>query len=146
MIRRPLLHSIARDRTGGALVEFALLAPVFIAMIMGVVQIGIYMQNYSALRSVASDSSRLVAVEYQKNHNLAQSDIESDISGMAVTSPYFLNADDLTVTAPEVATDVNGARKYDMTLSYAMPTFLSNIGFGDLTITYERPLYVIDNT
>ena len=140
------LRKVIGDRTGGALVEFGLLAPVFIAMMIGVVQVGIYMQNYTAVRSLASDASRFAAVEYQKTNDLSTSVLESDIAAMAVTSPYNLNADYLTVTVAEVASDVNGARKFDLTLDYNVPSFLSGVGFSPITLTYDRPLYVIDNS
>lgn len=143
---RPCLNALARDRTGGALIEFALLAPVFIGMLIGVVQIGTYMQNYNAVRSVASDAARFAAVEYQKNNNLSTATLQSDIAAMAVTSPYNLNADFLTVDVESVSSDVNGAKKFDMTINYNVPSFISGIGFEPFTLSYSRPLYVIDNS
>ena len=144
--RRALLASLRRDSTGGALVEFALLAPVFIAMMMGVVQVGTYMQNYSAVRSLASDAARFAAVEYQKNNNLTTTQLAADIGAMGVTTPYNLNPDRLTVTVEEVTSRVNGAHEYDMNLAYDVPSFLSGIGFSDFTLNYSRPLFVIDNS
>ena len=83
-------RDLARDETGGALVEFGMLAPVFVAMLIGVLQVGTYMQNYTAVRSLASDAARFAAVEYQKNNNLDDTTLESDIAAMGVTSPYNL--------------------------------------------------------
>jgi Flp pilus assembly protein TadG len=135
---------LAADRTGGALVEFALLAPVFIGMIIGVLQIGTYMQNLTAVRSLASDASRFAAVEYQKSNALSEADLEADIVAMGATSPYNLSSDRLNVQLDDVASDVNGAKKFDMDITYDVPSFMSGIGFGDITIDYSRPIYVID--
>ena len=143
---RPVLARLVRDRIGGALVEFALLAPVFIGMVIGVIQIGMYMQSYTAVRSLASDAARFAAVEYQKNNNIGTSTLASDIAAIGVTSPYNLGSDRLTVTVNEVASRVNGAHEFDMDISYSVPTFMSGIGFHDITIDYSRPLFVIDNS
>ena len=77
MIRR--FNRLARNQRGGAAVEFALLAPVFIALMMGVVEVGVYMQNYSAVRSLATDASRFTAVEYQKNNKISTTTLENNI-------------------------------------------------------------------
>ena len=75
MNRKPFhMRRLTANERGASAVEFALLAPVFISLMLGVVEVGMYMQNYSAVRSLASDASRFAAVEYQKackQHGLA---------------------------------------------------------------------------
>jgi len=142
------LRRLFGDRKGVALVEFALLAPVFMALFIGVVQVGIYMQNYSAIRSLASDAARDIAVEYQQvgtqPHDLPT--LERDISGKAAVSPYNLDQNALTVTLTEVTpSDVDGSRKFDLDISYNPPTLISGTGFGDITIDYSRPIYVLSS-
>ena len=135
---------LAGDVAGGTLVEFALLAPVFIGMIMGVVQIGTYMQNYSAVRSLASDAARFTAVEYQKSNTLGETELQADIVAMGAVAPYNLSADRLSVAVNEVTpSDVDGSRKFDMTITYQVPSFMSGIGFSDIALNYSRPIYVI---
>jgi Flp pilus assembly protein TadG len=143
---RSRIRPLVRDHAGSALVEFGLLAPVFIGMLIGVVQIGTYMQNYEAVRSLASDASRFAAVEYQKNNDLSTTTMQADIAAMAAASPYFLNSDFLTVDVEAATSDVNGAKKFNLTIDYNAPSFISGIGFNPLTHTYSRPLYVIDNS
>jgi Flp pilus assembly protein TadG len=138
------LRALTVDVTGGALVEFALLAPVFIAMVIGVLQIGTYMQNYSAVRSLASDAARFTAVEYQKSNTLSTTELEADIVAMGAASPYNLSGDRLQVNLTEVSpSDVDGSRKFDMDITYQIPSFMAGIGFNDFTLDYSRPLYVI---
>jgi Flp pilus assembly pilin Flp len=140
------LRRIGRDRTGGALVEFALLAPVFITLMIGVLQIGVYMQNHSAVRSLAADAARFAAVEYQKSNNMPEADLEANIMAMAIESPYNLSEGSLEVDIAQVSSPVDGARKFDMNITYTSPGFLSAYGLGDLTFEYSRPLFVVDNT
>jgi len=135
---------LVRDTTGGTLVEFALLAPVFIGMIIGVIQIGTYMQNYTAVRSLASDAARFTAVEYQKSNDLGEAELQADIVAMGAVAPYNLSADRLNVAVDEVSpSDVDGSRKFDMTITYQVPSFMSGIGFSDIALNYSRPIYVI---
>jgi Flp pilus assembly protein TadG len=54
MIRlHTLLARIRRDRRGAVMVEFALIGPALLAMLFGVLQFGLGMQNYNALRSIS---------------------------------------------------------------------------------------------
>lgn len=135
---------LRQDSSGSTLVEFALLAPVFLSLMIGVLQIGTYMQNYSAVRSLASDASRFAAVQYQKSNELSTDDLSADIVAMGATTPYNLTASSLNVTVTEVSpSDVDGSRKFDMQITYQVPTFMSGVGFKDITLHYTRPIYVI---
>lgn len=146
MTLRAQLLRIGRDRTGGALIEFALLAPVFIMMLVGVLQIGVYMQNYSAVRSLAAEAARFAVVEYQKSNNMSEADLEANVNAMAVDAPFNLQPGSLQVDLEQVTSPVDGARKFDMNLTYSAPNFLSGFGIDDLTLEYSRPVFVVDNS
>ena len=144
-LRRTLRYAAA-DRTGSALIEFALLAPVFIGLMIGVLQVGTYMQNYTGVRSLASDAARFSAVEYQKDNDLDEATLEADIEAMGATTPYNFDSNRLNVDLSEITpSDVGGSRKFDMTITYEVPSFMSGVGFSDFTLSYSRPIYVIDN-
>ena len=138
------LHRLARNQRGGAAIEFALLAPVFIALMMGVVEVGVYMQNYSAVRSVATDASRFAAVEYQKNNQISEGTLETNIHAMAIASPYNLNDDRLTVNVDEVSpSPINGARQFSLTLTSALPALVGGTSIDNISIEYTRQLFVL---
>jgi len=138
------LLRLARNQRGGAAIEFALLAPVFIALMMGVVEVGIYMQNYSAVRSLATDASRFAAVEYQKNNQITESTLETNIRSMAIASPYNLNDDRLTVAVNEVSpSPINGARQFSLTLTYDLPDIVGGTSIDNISIDYSRQLFVL---
>jgi Flp pilus assembly protein TadG len=133
----------ASDR-GASAIEFALLAPVFLGLMMGVVEVGLYMQNYNAVRSLASDASRFAAVEYQKNNTITEDVLEANIQAMGVALPYNLLDSQLTVTVTEVTpARVNGAREFDMDIDYALPDIIGGTTIDDFTISYSRPLFVL---
>ena len=148
MNRKPFaLCRLTANERGASAVEFALLAPVFISLMLGVVEVGMYMQNYSAVRSLASDASRFAAVEYQKNNVITEDVLEANIKAIGVASPYALNDARLTVTVAEVSpARVNGAREFDLDISYALPDIIGGTTIDDFAVTYSRSLFVLDGS
>ena len=140
------LRRLAASTRGASAVEFALLAPVFIALMIGVVEVGIYMQNYNAVRSLAGDAARFAAVEYQKNNLATESTLEVNIQAMGVASPYNLNNDLLVVDVNEVIPSrVNGAREFDLDITYSLPDIIGGTSIDNITLNYSRPLFVLDS-
>ena len=140
---RASVRDIRSDTKGGAAVEFALLAPMFFLMLFGVLQVGIYLQNYNAVQSLASDGARYVMVEYQKDNELTDEQIRTVLLGEAVNTPYMLDSDRLRITVDRSGTSrVSGAVEIDITLQYVTSDFLP-IQMPGGTITYSRPVWVV---
>src|SRR3546814_2060967 len=59
------LTKLRRDARGTTLVEFALASPILIMFMLAVMQIGMTMQAYSALREVIGSGGRAAMVAYQ---------------------------------------------------------------------------------
>ena len=76
MNRLPLLRRLARDVSGSTIVEFALLGPLMMAMMLGVLQLGVGMHGYNAMRSASADVARYAAVQYQTENELSNSQID----------------------------------------------------------------------
>ena len=68
---------LKRDNSGAAVIEFAILAPVIFAMLLGVIQVGLSMQAQNALRSIASQTARYAVVEYQKGNEVTDGTIKA---------------------------------------------------------------------
>ena len=143
---RPLriARRLAHDRTASMAIEFALLAPVFFTMFIGLFQVSVYLQNYNAVRSLASDAVRVVTVEYQKNNTLSADQIESIMLGMAVNAPYLLDTDRIVIDVEQEGTSrVNGAIEFDIDIAYAEEDWLPFVDLPDLTLRYTRPIFVV---
>ena len=82
-MRRPLTQ-LTDDRSGSAIIEFAILAPMIFAMLFGVIQVGLQMWSYNSLRSIVADTARYTMVEYQKSNQLTTDQIESKATAIAV--------------------------------------------------------------
>jgi Flp pilus assembly protein TadG len=140
MSNRRKLAALPRDERGGAVIEFAILAPLLLTMLVGVLMVGIQLQNYNALRSVAYDVSRYTVVEYQKSNKLDKDQIENVAFSIASHLPYGLASDRLDVDDEPGTTGITGASKFDVTYSYTPQNFLGYI--HPPTITYTQTIIV----
>lgn len=135
-----ILSKLRRDQFGAVAIEFAILAPIFIAMCIGILAIGVQMQNYSAMRSLASDMNRYTVVEYQKSNKMTANQITDVASAIAVSPLYGLKGDRLDISVSEVSSPITGARKFTMALNYS--PFLTFYGLEAINLTYKQNIYV----
>lgn len=133
---------LGRDNRGAAVVEFALIAPLLLGLVLGVFQIGLYANNYSAVRSAVSDASRYAVVEYQKDNAITITEMRTAVYSRAVSAPYSLDGERLDVDVSEVSSEIGDARKFNISVVYAPDNFLGSLGMGALDISYARPVYV----
>lgn len=150
MISLHELHSrLHRDRSGSVAVEFALIGPTMLAMFFGVLQFGIGMQNYNALRAISADVARYAVVDAQdaaaqsdmtmRDTNTELEDYAREIAGVP---PYGLQVSRLTVTVTSVPTRVEGASERTIDLRYNVPSMLGMIGINSIPISYARPVFI----
>lgn len=142
MIIQNKLRELLHNTKAAATVEFAILAPVIFSLMLGVLQLGLHMHSYNAVRSVATDTARYTIVEFQKANKLTDEQIQSKAIAYAVNPPYLLEDDNLTVTITRPVTDITGTIKVQVQVSYVPRSLLNIIGIGSPTITTTRPIYV----
>lgn len=144
---RGQLQRLWSQTHGSVAVEFAILAPAFLMMLIGLFTVSIYLQNYNAIRSVVSDSVRKVTVSYQNENALNEDEIHSLILGSAVAAPYLLKSDYLDIQVERQATSrVNGTIEFDVRVNYDEPDFLPFVDLSSLIISYNRPVFVVPTT
>lgn len=142
MTARQFLGRFRADVRGGAAIEFGLLAPAMITMLMGVMWVGIQMKAYNELRSVAADVSRYTVIEYQKSNKLTAGQISDVAAATAVRLPYAMIGDNLDVTVTEPTSPVAGTKKLVLQLSYTAPSLLQFAGVGSPTLNYSQTIFV----
>src|SRR3546814_7750635 len=93
------LTKLRRDARGTTLVEFALASPILIMFMLAVMQIGMTMQAYSALREVIGSGGRAAMVAYQDTSDgvMSETQVEDMIKTRASAAGHRLRADDLKV-------------------------------------------------
>ena len=138
-----LLHRLLHDQRGASVVEFVVLAPVLISMLLGVMQAGMYMQAHNALSSVATDMSRFMSVEYQRQNKITNDLLESYAYTRAVSAPYLLQSSQLSVTADDAPTQtITNVREIQLEMHYKVPNVMAFASFGPMDLRYKRSIYV----
>ncbi len=142
MIGSAHLRRLGRDERGGPTIEFALLMPAMFTLLFGVLQIGLQMYSFNAIRSIASDTARYTMVEYQKDDKLSASQVESKAIAIASNTPYTLNAANFDADVTTPATDITGMIKVQLDITYTPPNPLKFAGINGLTMTTRKYFYV----
>lgn len=141
------LRALTTANAGSVVTEFALLGPTFIAMMLGVLQIGVGMQNYNALRAIAADVSRYAVVDYQSKATAEQvtsEELATYARSIATKAPYGLKNTSLSVRVVSVLNSrVAGTVEKRVTLVYSVDSVLEIIGFEEFPITYSQPMFLV---
>lgn len=100
---------IRRDQTGTTAVEFALTAPIFFALIAGIIEIGIVLWTQLALQHGAEAAARCASVNATLCGTAAQT------QSYAVSQSYGLNppVSTFTVSTPACGSQVTASYTYD---------------------------------
>jgi Flp pilus assembly protein TadG len=138
---RKILSALRRDERGGPIVEFAILAPAMFTLMFGVMQVGVQMFSYNALRSVVADTTRYTMIEYQKGDKLTADQVRAQAVSTATGDQYQLNDTfDATVTTP--ASDIAGMTKFTIVATYTPPNPLGFAKINALNLSLSRSFYV----
>ena len=139
------LTRLRRDQRAIATIETAMLFPLLLVLLIGIMQAGWYMQSQNALRGVTGDISRSLAVEYQKANYLTNTQIQALAYQTAIDSPYMMQSDRLDVTVEDAETQpFSGVREIEITMSYDVPSILGVVDVDALTLNYTREIFVDD--
>ena len=145
MNRARFIRGFRDDERGATAIEFALLAPAFITMLFGVLQVGIGLQNYNALRNVSADVARYAMVQYARGNELSPAELQTYTDQAGSGPPYLLQPGGLDVTvAPAGVQRVANATELTLTLTYQIPSILAGLGLEGPQIDYERPIFLTD--
>ena len=131
-----------RER-GAAMVEFAVVVPLFALLVFGIVEAGWYFAEQVEIRNAAREGARLAVVDYgSANAVIAETCARADLSSagttvtiaLAGTDTYGLGADSVTVTMARNRTSLTGFFGFfDGTIS------------STATMRTERPLTVLSS-
>lgn len=127
------------------MVEFALLGALVVSLMIGVLQIGMAMQAYNALRSASADLARYAAVQRQGGSPVDAAGLATKARSIATAPPYGLNSANLgTASVTPAATRVAGVTEFVITYEYSVPNVLHFAGIGAIPLSYSRPIFVLN--
>ena len=136
------MRRLARDEAGSAIVEFGILAPAICVLLLGVLQVGLWMQNYNALRTAAADTGRYVAVEYQKANKITNIQMALWARSHA-SSAYMLDSANLSTSVVDAGTQsIDGVTEKTLTYDYTMNSIIGLDGIADIDVSFSRPIFV----
>lgn len=137
-----ILRRLRRNSTGAAVIEFGILAPVIVTLFLGILQVGMWMQSYNALRSVASDAGRYTAVQYQKANKISNIDMATWARNRAINSYLFKDGTISTDVTDAANQQIVGVTQKNLTITATYQSFMSIVGIEDQTVTFTRPIFV----
>lgn len=134
------------DCRGAVIVEFALIGPAFLVMIFGVLQVGIAMQGYNAIRNLSADVARYAVVQGQTGNQLSTTQIRTYAINHAQGAPYLLDGERVNAVVTTAATQrIVGARELNITVTYQMESLLEFAGIEFPFVTYSRPIFISES-
>ena len=144
MSMRRNLTAFARDRQGSTLIEFALLAPLLLGAMFGVLQIGRGMRDYNSMRSVAAETARYAVTNYQGNNPVSLTAIENFGVSTAKAAPYSLAASDISVSVSRpLVQRIAGVTELSVTVTYITASQMKILNIAEpFTVTFTRPIFV----
>ena len=142
MIR--VLQQLRRDRRGSTIIEFAILAPAIVTLFLGILQVGMWMQSYNALRSVAAETGRRVAVGFQRVDPTIDENIEMAewARNRAIDGYLFKDGDISTDVSDAANQQIVGVTEKTLTITATYKSIMSIIGIDNQTVTFKRPIFV----
>lgn len=108
----PIRHSLLSDAAGSTAVEFALLVPLYLLLILGMTAYGIYFGAAHSVQQLSADAARtaVAGIDAQERQDLARRFIANNAGGY-----MFIDAAKLTVEVGDSSSDPS---QFDVTLRY----------------------------
>jgi len=116
-------HRIIKSEKGASAVEFALILPILIILVFGIVEFGIAFNNYITITHAAREGARIAAVD------LNNPDLKNIIIERAYPVP--ITPDDITISTPE-GTDIGDPVEVEIT--YNISITIPLVGSWDIPL------------
>lgn len=110
-------YRVWHERNGNAAVEFALLAPVFLLMLLGIVEFGRLFWTQSSLQHAVEAAARCAAI----NSSTCASDAQTESYAAAEVFGQSVGASAFTVSRGACGTQVKAQVKYAFTVPALFP-------------------------
>ena len=123
MRQRPVREKL-REQRGATAVEFALIVPLLIVLVLGIAEFGRAFQVQGTLSAAAREGVRVMAL--QNNPAAARAAVENAATSL---SPTITDAE-ITISPASCPTANTGSTSVQLTISYPMPYLTGFFGSG----------------
>jgi Flp pilus assembly protein TadG len=134
-----------RYRRGSAVVEFALVAPMFFALLFAIIETALMFFASQVLETVTQDSARQIMTGQAQNASLTQSQFKSLVCSKIVALFDCTNGISIDVQSYSQFNSVNVSSPIDGSKNFTNPNNYSPGGPGDIVVVrvfYQWPILV----
>jgi Flp pilus assembly protein TadG len=142
---RKALRRFRRNRRGSAAVEFALVAPVFFALLFAIIETAIVFFASQVLETVTQDSARMILTGQAQSAGYSQSQFKNYVCGKINVLFDCANGIYVDVKSYPAFSSISIADPIDAGKNFVPPNNYSPGGPGDIVVVrlfYQWPLIV----
>ena len=140
-----ILRRFRRNKEGAAIVEFALVAPMFFAVLFAIIEMALVFFASQILETVAQDTSRLIMTGQAQNAAFTQAQFKNAVCAKLVTMFDCVNGISIDVQSYTAFSAVNISDPIDAGKNFVPPNNYLPGGPGDIVVVrlfYKWPLFV----
>lgn len=141
-----ILRRFRRNRRGSAAVEFALVAPMFFAVLFAIIEMAMVFFASQVLETVTQDTSRLIMTGQAQNSSFSQAQFKNAVCAKLVVMFDCTNGVSIDVQSYKEFSTVDTSNPIDAGKNFVPPNNYLPGGPGDIVVVrlfYKWPLYVI---
>jgi Flp pilus assembly protein TadG len=140
-----ILCRFRRNKKGAAAVEFALVAPMFFAVLFAIIEMALVFFASQILETVAQDTSRLIMTGQAQNAAYTQAQFKNAVCAKLVTMFDCVNGISIDVQSYKAFSTVDISEPIDAGKNFVPPNNYLPGGPGDIVVVrmfYKWPLFV----
>jgi Flp pilus assembly protein TadG len=140
-----ILRRFGRNRKGAAAVEFALVAPMFFAVLFAIIEMALVFFASQILETVTQDTSRLIMTGQAQNAAFTQAQFKNAVCAKLVTMFDCVNGVSIDVQSYPQFSSVDISDPIDAGKNFVPPNNYLPGGPGDIVVVrlfYKWPLFV----
>lgn len=135
-------HRSTDREQGASMVEFAVVMPLFVLMLFGVIESGYLFAQLNETRNAAREGARIAVVDYGDSSAIVGETCNRSALTAAGTSIAISTTGDVTdpIADPTASVTVDVIKSYDSLTGFLDPFFQGNSLDSTVTMRVERPL------
>ena len=140
-----ILRRFRRNRRGSAAVEFALVAPIFFAVLFAIIELALVFFASQMLETVTQDTSRLIMTGQAQNASYTQASFKDAVCAKLTVMFDCVNGVSIDVQSYKQFSTVDVADPIDAGKNFVPPNNYLPGGPGDIVVVrlfYKWPLFV----
>ena len=144
-LRSSILRRFRRNREGSAVVEFALVAPIFFGLLFAIIEMAMVFFASQVLETVTQDSARQIMTGQAQTASMTQAQFKTLVCNKVVALFDCANGVSIDVQSYPGFSSVNIADPIDAGRNFVPPNNYLPGGPGDIVVVrvfYQWPLFV----